>query len=65
MALLRLLQDLFSIVVAVGVNPDGHAIDKRLVYDTRILGNKNTGHEFSDVLTEQERRAIMEYLKTL
>jgi mono/diheme cytochrome c family protein len=41
------------------------AIDKRLVYDSRILGNGNGGHEFSDVLTEAERKAIIEYLKTL
>lgn len=41
------------------------AIDKRLVYDTRILGNGNGGHAFTDVLTEQERKAIIEYLKTL
>jgi len=41
------------------------AIDKRLVYDTRTLGNGNGGHQFTDVLTEQERRAVIEYLKTL
>jgi mono/diheme cytochrome c family protein len=41
------------------------AFDKRLVYDSRILGNGKQGHEFTDVLTEQERRAVIEYLKTL
>jgi endo-cleaving rubber dioxygenase len=46
-------------------DPEAGAIDKRLVYDTRIVGNANTGHEFTDALTEQERRAIIEYLKTL
>jgi endo-cleaving rubber dioxygenase len=46
-------------------DPSPGAIDKRLVYDTRILGNGNGGHTFSDVLTETERRAIIEYLKTL
>ena len=46
-------------------DPAAGAIDKRLVYDTRILGNSNAGHEFTDALTEQERRAILEYLKTL
>lgn len=46
-------------------DPDPAGIDKRLVYDTRILGNGNQGHEFSDVLTDTERRAIIEYLKTL
>ncbi|HEY0974747.1 MAG TPA: hypothetical protein VGE57_09665, partial [Solimonas sp.] len=39
--------------------------DKRLVYDTRILGNGNGGHTFTDALTVQERQAILEYLKTL
>jgi hypothetical protein len=46
-------------------DPAPDSIDKRLVYDTRILGNGNGGHEFTDVLTEQERKAIIEYLKTL
>ncbi|MES0873885.1 putative rubber dioxygenase RoxC [Sinimarinibacterium thermocellulolyticum] len=46
-------------------DPVPGAVDKRLVYDTRILGNGNGGHTFSDVLTEAERRAIIEYLKTL
>lgn len=46
-------------------DPAPGAVDKRLVYDTRILGNGNGGHTFSDVLTDAERRAIIEYLKTL
>jgi hypothetical protein len=41
------------------------AFDKRLVYDSRILGNGTGGHTFTDVLSEQERRAVIEYLKTL
>lgn len=47
--------------------PDPHpqAFEKRLVFDTRILGNGKEGHTFSDVLSPQERRAIIEYLKTL
>ena len=46
-------------------DPTPGALDKRLVYDTRVLGNGAGGHVFSDVLTAQERRAILEYLKTL
>ncbi len=46
-------------------DPDPEGVDKRLVYDSRILGNGNRGHAFSDVLTEVERQAIIEYLKTL
>ncbi len=51
--------------IATISDPAEGAIDKRLVYDTRTLGNANSGHEFTDALTEQERRAIVEYLKTL
>jgi hypothetical protein len=46
-------------------DPAADAVDKRLVYDSRILGNSNAGHEFTDALTAPERRAIIEYLKTL
>lgn len=46
-------------------DPAPDSIDKRLVYDSRILGNGNGGHEFTDVLTETERKAVIEYLKTL
>jgi hypothetical protein len=51
--------------VPATTDPAPDAIDKRLVYDTRTLGNANTGHEFTDVLTDAERKAIIEYLKTL
>ncbi len=46
-------------------DPAPGGFDKRLVYDTRILGNGNAGHEFTDALTAAERKAIIEYLKTL
>jgi len=46
-------------------DPVPGAVDKRLVYDTRTLGNGNGGHTFTDALTEQERKALIEYLKTL
>ncbi len=46
-------------------DPAPEGIDKRLVYDTRILGNDDAGHEFTDVLTAAERKAVIEYLKTL
>ncbi|MEF7615105.1 hypothetical protein V4F39_14385 [Aquincola sp. MAHUQ-54] len=38
---------------------------ERMIYNTRIPGNGNQGHEFTDVLTRQERAALIEYLKTL
>lgn len=46
-------------------DPTPGALDRRLVYDTRTLGNGNGGHVFGDVLTAAERRAVIEYLKTL
>ncbi len=40
-------------------------IEERKIYNTRYYSQSNTGHEFSSVLTQAERLAIMEYLKTL
>lgn len=34
-------------------------------YDTNLKGYGNRGHTFGDSLTEQERLAVLEYLKTL
>ncbi len=39
--------------------------ERKHVYDTTIPGHANTGHPFGDHLDEQERRAVLEYLKTL
>lgn len=40
-------------------------IEARKVYNTLEYSQGNQGHEFSSVLTDAERRAIIEYLKTL
>ena len=40
-------------------------IDLRRVYDTTKPGRANTGHTYGDRLTDEERRAVIEYLKTL
>lgn len=37
----------------------------QFLYDTRIAGNHNTGHPFGMPLSEDERMAVIEYLKTL
>ena len=37
----------------------------RLSYNTTLPGYGNQGHEFGDHLTTQERKAVIEYLKTL
>ena len=40
-------------------------IERRKIYDTAEPGRGNGGHTFGDALTEEERRAVIEYLKTL
>ena len=41
------------------------AIERRKVYDTTRPSQGNGGHPFGDRLTEEERWAVIEYLKTL
>jgi hypothetical protein len=41
------------------------AHERRRVYDTTRPGLSNSGHTFGDELSEGERRAVLEYLKTL
>jgi mono/diheme cytochrome c family protein len=38
---------------------------RKLVYDTSAWSQSNAGHRFGDHLTKKERRAVLEYLKTL
>jgi len=39
--------------------------DRRRYFDTRRSGKSAAGHEFPNLLSDQERRAVLEYLKTL
>jgi mono/diheme cytochrome c family protein len=39
--------------------------ERRRTYDTRSPGRSNSGHTFGDDLSEHERWAVIEYLKTL
>jgi RoxA-like, cytochrome c-like len=39
--------------------------ERRKIYDTTAPGRSNGGHTYGDRLTEEERRAVIEYLKTL
>jgi hypothetical protein len=41
------------------------AIDHSAIYDTQAFGHANTGHTFGDRLTAEERRAVIEFLKSL
>jgi hypothetical protein len=40
-------------------------LEERKIYNTHMYGQGNGGHAFSAVLTDAERRALVEYLKTL
>lgn len=48
---------------APGPDVPGH--ERRRVYDTTQAGQHSTGHRFGDALSEEERMAVIEYLKTL
>jgi hypothetical protein len=48
-----------------GPGGDVPGYERRKVYDTTQPGRGNAGHTFGDDLTEEERRAVIEYLKTL
>lgn len=39
--------------------------EKRMIYETSKSGRSNAGHRYGDDLTPDERKAIIEYLKTL
>jgi mono/diheme cytochrome c family protein len=39
--------------------------ERKLIYDTTYWSQTNGGHTFGDALTDDERRAVIEYLKTL
>jgi hypothetical protein len=41
------------------------AIERRKVYDTTKPGRGNGGHLYGDELSDADRRAVIEYLKTL
>ena len=40
-------------------------IENRKIYNVHMYGQGNGGHAFTSVLTDAERRALIEYLKTL
>ncbi|MES0875398.1 hypothetical protein ABSH63_15475, partial [Sinimarinibacterium sp. HSW-8] len=40
-------------------------IEDRKIYNTHLFSQGNEGHDFTAVLTDQERRALIEYMKTL
>jgi hypothetical protein len=52
-------------VLAKAPGPEVPAIERRRTYDTTQSGQGNTGHRFGDALSEEDRMAVIEYLKTL
>jgi mono/diheme cytochrome c family protein len=48
-----------------GASPRLPAWEQRQIYDTSLPGRSNAGHTFGDELTDDERKAVIEYLKTL
>ncbi len=47
------------------LHSDVAAADRRLIYDTTQSGYGNGGHLYGDALSDEERSAVIEYLKTL
>jgi len=44
---------------------DAFTLEQRKIYNTHHYSQSNRGHAFTSVLTDAERRALIEYLKTL
>lgn len=40
-------------------------LEDRMIYNTNLYSKKNRGHEWTKTLNDNERRALLEYLKTL
>jgi mono/diheme cytochrome c family protein len=40
-------------------------VERKRLYDTTLPGYSNSGHRFGDGLSDDDRRAVIEYLKTL
>jgi hypothetical protein len=50
---------------AVAALADVPESERTMVYDTTEWSQSNAGHPFGDHLTSRQRRAVIEYLKTL
>jgi mono/diheme cytochrome c family protein len=42
-----------------------NAAQRKLIYDTTLIGHSNAGHTFGDHFSAEQRDAVLEYLKTL
>lgn len=50
---------------AVKVGNQTTAVEAASLFDTRLVGNSNVGHEYGTQLNEPERMALLEYIKSL
>jgi hypothetical protein len=41
------------------------AATRRSYFDTRRFGKSNAGHDYPEELTKNQRKAVLEFLKTL
>ena len=48
-----------------GQDAESDADIRRYIYDTTLRGYGNEGHTYSDEMSEDDRKALLEYLKTL
>ncbi|MGH7436562.1 MAG: hypothetical protein ACRENE_12885 [Polyangiaceae bacterium] len=53
------------VTLSSGQNSPPSRVAVKNIYDTTQLSHSNTGHIFGDALSDDERRAVIEYLKTL
>jgi mono/diheme cytochrome c family protein len=44
---------------------DAPAAERKYIYDTSYWSQSNAGHTFGDALSDADRKAVLEYLKTL
>ncbi len=52
-------------VLTHGKAAEKDAAQRKHLYDTTLPGHSNQGHTFGDELSDAQRRAVIEYLKTL
>jgi len=66
LALMNILNSSNPFLWYLGFGPaTNEQLEARKIYNTHMYGQGNGGHTFTAVLTDAERRALLEYLKTL
>ncbi len=56
---------LWNLPRLAGLRMNQQDIENRKIFNTHLYSQGNQGHDFTAVLTDTERRALIEYLKTL